>query len=218
MTIFSRVILLLTAASLLTSTTIEARRIKHVAAKKPPSCWTDTQVENAKIYELEIYLNVQTLRCREHMPELVEQYVTFVHDVEKLKFNSSREVRSKIGTAVDIDKYSIKLANKYGGYSNGLTCADIAGLLQNGLKNDRSREGLLQTAALAKIDPLLINGAACHAAQVQPAVADPVKDNTAPYIPLPSADSAAPLQVLAPYPNPSAEPNMNTGVESPRPR
>ena len=144
---------------------------KRRAAAPAPRCWTIPQITAAKVNELSILLNVQSLRCRNVDTTIQDQYEAFkVASQSTIKQVSSTVKGHFGGSDSAYDRYSISLANKYGAGIVGQSCPDVATLMQSGIANGKSFAGLSQVAEAANIYPL-IKGGACSLKPSKPFVA-----------------------------------------------
>jgi len=123
-------------------------------------CWSVPEITAAKVNELSIKLNVESLRCRLQDTTVQSQYDQFTQSTAKPIKSVSKIVKAHFrGNAKLYDNYAISVANKYGGGVAGESCAQVASLIQSGITTGGTVEGLSSVAELANINPTLIGGA-----------------------------------------------------------
>ena len=163
----SKICLALALIAIATGSAVDAKR----RAEPAPRCWTIPQITAAKVNELSILLNVQSLRCRKIDLTIQDQYEAFkVASQSTIKQVSSTVKGHFGGSDSAYDRYSISLANKYGAGIVGQSCPDVATLMQSGIANGKSFSGLSQVAEAANIYPL-IKGGACPLHPSKPFIA-----------------------------------------------
>ena len=135
---------------------VEAKTYATIA----PRCWSVSEITAAKVNELSIKLNVESLRCRMQDTTVQEQYDRFTQSTSKPIKSVSKIVKAHFrGNAKLYDNYAISVANKYGGGVAGESCAQVASLIQSGITTGETVDGLSSVAELANINPTLIGGA-----------------------------------------------------------
>ncbi len=166
--ITSAVVLSLCAASI-----ADAKRIK--APPPAPRCWKVPEITAAKINELSILLNVQSLRCRNVDKTIQDQYDSFTRASGSTMKDVSGIVRGHFGGSDSLyDRYAISLANKYGAGVAGQSCPMVATLMQSAISGGGSAAALSQVAETANVDPTLLGGP-CPLRPLAPFAAVPVK-------------------------------------------
>lgn len=136
---------------------LDARPVRRAAG---PKCWTAPQIAAAKTYELTIFLNVQSLRCRSQDPTIMDKYNTFVSKSGATVKRVTPILKSRFGNnANSFDRYAISLANKYGGGVAGQSCGDVGAVMDSAIANAGDLSTLSQVADAAHIDPLIAGGA-----------------------------------------------------------
>lgn len=143
-----------------------------------PRCWSVRQVTAAKVNELSIKLNVESLRCRLQDTSVQAQYDQFTQTTAKPIKSVSKIVKAYfLGNAKLYDNYAISVANKYGGGVAGESCAQVASLIQSGITRGATLDGLSGVAELANINPTLVGGA-CPLKPLAPFIAKRVVRHT----------------------------------------
>ncbi len=161
---------ILAMGALLISTSVEA---KHKALPVPP-CWTVPQITAAKVNELSIKLNVESLRCRTADATIMGQYDDFTRATSKTMSQIAKVVQGHFrGSSKLYDNYAISLANKYGAGVAGESCAQVATFIQAGVLKGAAIDGLSSVAEMANINPTIVGGA-CPLRALKPFVAKPV--------------------------------------------
>ncbi len=136
-----------------------ASAISPAASAAAPQCWTPTEVTAAKVNELSILLNVQSLRCRKEDPEIQDKYASFARASAPTMKGIAKTLNARFGgNASLMDRYTISLANKYGAGVPGQSCTMVAGLMQSATLAGKSLAGLSVVADSAMITPTLAGG------------------------------------------------------------
>lgn len=141
----------------------------HMAAA--PRCWSVPEITAAKVNELSIKLNVESLSCRTADATIQDQYDHFTQATKAPINGVAKTVKAHFrGSAKLYDDYAISVANKYGGGVAGESCAQVATLIQSGIATGNTVDGLSAVAEQANILPLLAGGA-CPLKPLKPFVA-----------------------------------------------
>jgi hypothetical protein len=133
-----------------------------VVTSAQANCWTPSQVAAAKVRDLDTMLMVSALRCRLTGSDLLTRYNAFVaqdrvpltevNDVLRAHFTES------VGKAEALnafDNYVTKVANRYGAGVEGLSCADMASIVDAAASEKPSFVALAEVAERAKVAPVL---------------------------------------------------------------
>jgi len=143
---------------------------KHLVASTP-KCWSVPEITAAKVNELSIKLNVESLRCRVVDTTIQQQYDQFTQSTSQPIKSVAKIVKGHFHSNSKLyDNYAISVANKYGGGVAGESCVQVASLIQSGITAGASVDGLSQVAELANINPTLTGGA-CPLRPLKPFVA-----------------------------------------------
>jgi hypothetical protein len=155
MTITRAICIAITAAVLTSGSAVIAKKRAAPAAR----CWTPTQITAAKVNELSILLNVQSLRCRNEDKTIQDQYDAFTRASAGTMRGVAATVKGHFGGSASLyDRYAISLANKYGAGVVGQSCPMVANLMQSAIAGGKSLSGLSQVGETANIDPTLLGG------------------------------------------------------------
>lgn len=154
---------------LMSASVADAKR----ASAPAPRCWTVPQITAAKINELSILLNVQSLRCRNEDKTIQDQYDGFTRASGSAMKAVAGVVKGHFGgNSTLYDRYAISLANKYGAGVKGQSCPMVASLMDSAIAGGKSTAGLSQVAETANIDPTIAGGP-CPLHPGKPFVAKP---------------------------------------------
>ncbi len=157
------------AIALFSASVADAKR----ASAPAPRCWSVPQITAAKINELSILLNVQSLRCRNEDKSIQDQYDGFTRASGSAMAAVASVVKGHFsGNSSLYDRYAISLANKYGAGVKGQSCPMVASLMQSAIAGGKSTSGLSQVAESANIDPTIAGGP-CPLHPGKPFVAKP---------------------------------------------
>ena len=147
---------------------------KH-AVVAGPRCWTVPQITAAKINELSVLLNVQSLRCRVADTTILDQYDAFTKASRSTMRGVAATVKGHFGGSASLyDRYAISLANKYGAGVKGESCENVATLMQAATAAGGTAPALSQVGETANIDPTILGGA-CPLHPLKPFVGKKIK-------------------------------------------
>jgi type IV secretory pathway VirJ component len=140
-------------------------------AAAAPKCWNVPEITAAKVNELSIKLNVESLRCRMADTTIQEQYDKYTQATSGAVRSVAKVVQGHFnGNAKLYDNYAISVANKYGGGVAGESCQQVASLIQTGITTGSTIAGLSAVAETANINPTLLGGA-CPLKPLSPFIA-----------------------------------------------
>ncbi len=126
------------------------------------ACWSNEAVDAAMVRDLETMLMVSTLRCRLGGMDMMEDYNHFISTARPALTQINDTLRNHFGTgnaALNAyDGYVTKVANRYGGGAEGLSCRDMNSILHAALAEGGSRQGLTRLAHNADVQPILPGG------------------------------------------------------------
>ena len=138
-----------------------------------PHCWSVAEIEDAKVMELSVSLNVRSLRCRHESTAIIDRYEAYNTSSLKVMAGVSKVIRKHFGSNKSLyDQYSIGLANKYGAGKHGQTCADFATVMERAIGGADTLQGLSQVAETDNINPDL-DGGACPLHPATPFIVRP---------------------------------------------
>jgi hypothetical protein len=93
-------------------------------------CWTAAETVAAKVSELNILLNVQSLRCRNEDSTIQDGYYKFQSKSRAGVSTANKLVKAHFkGNSKLFDNYAISVANKYGAGKPDQTCSGVATLM-----------------------------------------------------------------------------------------
>ncbi|MBU6206450.1 MAG: hypothetical protein KGQ42_02045 [Alphaproteobacteria bacterium] len=125
-----------------------------------PACWSIHDIEDAKVMELSVSLNVLSLRCRHENAVITDRYERYTTDSTKVMAGVAHAIKAHFrGSNLAYDRYSIGLANKYGAGVTGQDCKGVATLMESAITNAGTLDGLSQVAEQDNIQPNLVGGA-----------------------------------------------------------
>lgn len=131
------------------------------------ACWTEAAYKAAQVRELDTMLMVEALRCRKTAANFVASYNDFVVASRPalLQANAAlkghfAEVVGSRGALNAYDNYMTTVANRYGAGTEGLSCTDMASIVQAALAANGSADALHQLAEAARMVPS-VEGARC---------------------------------------------------------
>jgi hypothetical protein len=117
------------------------------------NCIPDSLYESVQIRDVETMLMVATLRCRLVGVDFTESYNQFVRDKRPILNAASTDMRSlfikNYGAAKAegaYDDFMTKVANGFGGGTDGLKCQDYASIAQAAQAAPSTREGVILLA------------------------------------------------------------------------
>ncbi len=126
------------------------------------SCWTGREIAAAKVRDLDTMLMVSALRCRMGSSGLLAKYNAFVVQDRVALTAANNMLRAHFIAAagkargLDVyDSYVTAVANSYGAGSEGLSCADMASIVDAAAGEGSTLEGLLAVAERAGVQPRL---------------------------------------------------------------
>ena len=164
-----------------------------------PGCWSEADMDAAKVRDLQSRLMVATLRCQGAGLDITDSYNRFVvanrATLQGVNAVLMNQFRSGFGdeAQVQYDRYATALANAYGGdATDRRVCADAAGLADEAAAAAGNVARLVALHSRAGLPPPR-PGAACAGRPI--AEARPATETHEPAAPRPS-DGPRPLDWL----------------------
>jgi hypothetical protein len=111
------------------------------------ACWSDGDAAAAQVREMETMLMVGALRCRiANGNAMLTSYNAFIREGRPALTQANDRLRAHFMSAGSglngYDRYVTSLANRYGAGADGLSCAELAGLIQSATSEATSLAGL----------------------------------------------------------------------------
>jgi hypothetical protein len=119
------------------------------------ACWSASEVDAAKVRELETMLMVNALRCRHSGEDFLGSYNHFVREGRVALTRVNETLRGHFvasGTGLNgYDRYVTALANRHGAGGTGLDCGDFKSILSAARAENGSMNGLVRLANDAQV-------------------------------------------------------------------
>lgn len=143
-----------------TKTLAAAAATAMLAGTANANCWSDAAYRAAQLREFDTMMMVEALRCRKTAANFVHEYNKFVVASRPALLKANASLKSHFEQAVGAkgalnayDNYMTTVANRYGAGTEGLSCTDMASIVQAALATDGSPEALHQIVAAANTVP-----------------------------------------------------------------
>jgi hypothetical protein len=141
--------------------------VSLIFAAPAQACWSNAEEDAAKIANLNQMMMVSALRCRFGKENFLSDYNRFVKSNNGLLGDQNAVIKSRFarvsGAATaerELDRYSIGLANRYGGGVEGLDCVQLQNIAHR-LANDRFNASSLAAFADQNADLPKLPGGSC---------------------------------------------------------
>lgn len=128
-------------------------------------CWTPQAVAAAEVRDFETMLMVSALRCRASGQNFLHRYNHFVRQGRPALTEANDRLRAhfsaEVGPARGLnayDRYVTSIANQYGGGTEGLSCRDLASIVEAAIDEASTFNGIHRVAQRADMRPRLSGG------------------------------------------------------------
>jgi len=136
-----------------------------LASPASAACWSQTEINAAKVRTFETMLMVSALRCTSSEHDLLRDYNNFVRAKRPLLAKMNVIMRAHFGKGKsakralnDYDNYIISIANRYGAGTSRDDCSEMAALAKTAVRSDVSTIALVNLANAAGSHPKLPGG------------------------------------------------------------
>jgi hypothetical protein len=148
--------------------------VGSVAPSAHAACWTNEEVNAAKIKDFETMLMVSALRCKNTPADFITDYNKFVTSGRSTLVEVNQRLRGHFEKGTfpvaglnNYDRFVTAIANGYGAGGDGASCADMASLTTTAIQANASFNDLVLLAGDAGIAPI-IDGEACGIPRMDP--------------------------------------------------